>query len=264
MELEKVKRPIRKLRKAFKKLSDDPRPEDVHTLRTQTRRLEAIVVTLKIVPAKKAKRLLKSVTPIRKAAGEVRDMDMLIGNVLTKLSRDNGSDAVVRLVEHLGKMRTESASDLLGTIAQQRKNARRNLKQYAKQIEHRIGGEGTGKLDLTSAPGTLVDELIRWPRLNATNMHSFRIKVKELLYMLQLSQHPDAEWMQALGEVKDQVGDWHDWEKLAKVAQKILSPELDGAVLKQIDATRKSKLKQALAAANTLRTQHLGKGGKVR
>lgn len=104
MELEKVEKPIRKLRKAFKRLSDDPRPEDVHALRTQTRRLEAIVATLRIVPAKKAERLLKSVTPVRKAAGEVRDMDTAHpASILRALKIEDRKRQTASLIEDLRK-----------------------------------------------------------------------------------------------------------------------------------------------------------------
>jgi CHAD domain-containing protein len=57
---------VRKLRKSFKNLPKDPSPEAVHKLRTQTRRLEAIVTALTPGQNRKARRLLKALTPVVK------------------------------------------------------------------------------------------------------------------------------------------------------------------------------------------------------
>jgi hypothetical protein len=43
LDFNSVERPFRKLRKSLKGFSESPMPEDVHALRTKTRRVEAIV-----------------------------------------------------------------------------------------------------------------------------------------------------------------------------------------------------------------------------
>jgi hypothetical protein len=43
IELERLEKPLRKLRKSLKEWPSDPPVEMVHKLRTQTRRMEAIV-----------------------------------------------------------------------------------------------------------------------------------------------------------------------------------------------------------------------------
>jgi CHAD domain-containing protein len=45
------------------------------------------------------RRLLKSMKPVRKAAGVVRDMDVLVADALT-LPNAAKNESVVRLVEH--------------------------------------------------------------------------------------------------------------------------------------------------------------------
>src|ERR1035441_1525779 len=111
IELGNVRKPVRKLRKSLKIIPKDPPAEDVHHLRTRARRLEAVVAALMLGHKKMTRRLLKTIKPVRKAAGEVRDMDVLVGNALTLPSHRRGDsvNSVTRLLEHLGSMRMECA-----------------------------------------------------------------------------------------------------------------------------------------------------------
>ncbi len=85
-ELERARKAVRELGKTLKSLPSDPPPREVHKLRTATRRVEAIAAVLAPVEGKESRRLLKSIEPVRKAAGGVREMDVLIGNA-RKLAR---------------------------------------------------------------------------------------------------------------------------------------------------------------------------------
>jgi CHAD domain-containing protein len=263
MEIERdnAQKPIRKLRKVLKRLPDDPSTKEVHSLRTQTRRLEAIVDALMLDHKKRTRKLLKTVTPVRKVAGDVRDMDVLVGNVLS-LSKDRDDDSLVRLVEHLGELRIESARGLRRTVAEKRKDARQNLKQYSKLVECQFRGKKPSVTSAAAAPAQLIAELANWPDLNVENIHPFRIKVKHLRYMLQLSPTVDAQAVEALGKVKDEVGDWHDWQELAKIAKQVLDPDKDRAALKRIEEIGNKKLKGALATANSVRNQYFSDNWK--
>ena len=58
-------------------------------------------------------------------------------------------------------------------------------------------------------------------RLNRNNLHPYRLKVKELRNVLQLSNRADdIEFVEKLGQVKDAIGDWHDWEELVRIPRK--------------------------------------------
>lgn len=261
IERENAQKPLRKLHKALKRLPSDPPPEDVHALRTQSRRLEAIVDALMLDRKKKTRQLLKQMTPVRKAAGDVRDMDVLVGNVLT-LAQGGEDESLVRLVEHLGDRRIESARELHDTVARNKKIACRSLKDYAKLVGKQFPGKKEVMTNTASAPSDLATELANWPKLNAENIHPFRIKVKQLRYMLQLSGQVDREIVAALGKVKDEVGDWHDWQELAGIAKQVLDSRKDSTALKRIGEIGDRKFKVALAAANKLREQYFSNGWK--
>jgi CHAD domain-containing protein len=261
IERENAQKPLRKLRKVLKRLPSVPAPEDVHALRTHSRRLEAIVNALMLDRKKKTRQLLKKVTPVRKAAGDVRDMDVLVGNVLA-LSQGGEDESLVRLVEHLGERRVESARELHQTVSRNKKDARRSLKDYTKLVGKQFPGKKEIMTSAAPAPSDIATELAKWPKLNAENIHPFRIKVKQLRYMLQLSGEVDREIEAALGKVKDEVGDWHDWQELAGIAKQVLDSRKDRTALKRIEEIGDGKFKQALAAANELREEYFSNGWK--
>lgn len=270
MELDRVEKPLRQMRKLLKGLPDDPAPDEVHQLRTRARRIEAVATALEPVDGKAAKQLVKAIKPVRKAAGDVRDMDVLTGDLLN-MPQDgmNGSlnASLVRLVEHLSNLRQQSAGELMETVGRQRKTARRQLKKFARTVESVASGKKKARIEVSrtfaseDGSGTPASEWIaelgRWPKLNAQNIHQFRLKVKELRYVLQLFPDADNRLIEALGKVKDEIGDWHDWQQLDEIARKILDCEADKTLLQKIGTAEKRKLTRALASAESLRTHYL-------
>jgi CHAD domain-containing protein len=254
LELDHIEKPLRKLRKQLNAFPENPRPEDVHSLRTQTRRLEATLTALVLDRSKGPRRLIKAITPVRKAAGKVRDMDVLIGDVLT-LADSHESEGLVRLVEHLAKMRVKSARKLYEVVNGKRKEARKGLKHSSKLIERTLK-EDSSAANGEAAPQILINELSHWPNLDETNLHTFRIRIKELRYTLQLSKEADAKLVDQLGDVRDAIGEWHDWIELRKIANKVLDPDSEGEVLLRIEEMGKKKFELALEKANQVRERY--------
>ena len=249
-----VEKPLKRLRKQLSGFSPNPRPEEVHSLRTHTRRLEATVAALEMGKEKASRRLVKAITPVRKAAGKVRDMDVLMGDVLT-LGENHDSEATVRLLAHLAKVRIRSARKLRNVIRAQEADVRRFLKKSSRRMLKKLENDSAAA-DGEAAPQISMTELSHWPELNAENLHLFRIRIKELRYMLQLSPQTDEKLVDALGGVKDSIGEWHDWVELFKIAQKVLDPHSDRSILKRIEDTGQQKLECALATARQLRARY--------
>ena len=266
-ELDKLRKPFRKLRKLLKRLPNDPSADDVHKLRTEIRRAEAAMAASMLDQEKDGLRLAKSLRPIRKASGHVRDMDVLVGFAST-LSSDRPDQCLVRLLEHLSRLRLQNAAKLRATIARRRKKARRCLVQCMRRIEKdfepaEAPTAATRELSPKSTAAALVlsAELSRWPRLNHDNLHPFRLKVKELRYILQLDRDSDtgsnAKFIGNLGNAKDVIGEWHDWNELASIAAEALKDGAPCDLLERIERTAKKKLTGALATANALRARYL-------
>lgn len=263
LDQDKLAKGFRKLRKVPKIVTKRPSPEEVHDLRTRTRRLESTLHALLLDQERDGRRLLRTVSPIRKKAGKVRDMDVLTGFAATLANDDQG--CLIRLLEHLGAKRLQFARRLRAAVAQKRKKARRRLRQYARLIGRNVTGSGKSTSDNLEWSANaraialqLSSELAAWSRLNSSNLHPYRLKVKELRYVLQLAEGQDDPLVDALGEVKDAIGEWHDWSELAAVATEILDHGSGCKVLKQIRAISRAKFDHALSSAEAVRTKFVG------
>lgn len=246
VELERATKPLRKLRKLLQDFPPHPSPDEVHDLRTRSRKLEAIVHTFSSEHDSSARRLLTRIKPLRKAAGAIRDMDVFIAR-LNQIRMEPEGDGLVRLTEHIATLREKHVTRLHRVIAGGRRQMRRSLKRYLQEIESGSGDVSPAAAQIRAA------ELDHWPKLHADNLHDFRIHAKELRYMLQLVQGLDRQKTEALGEVKDAAGEWHDWMELHALAGEVLDREEDREILTQIAKMAADKLRAALTAANRLR-----------
>src|SRR4051812_1977598 len=97
-------KPAKKLRKLLKKTDRKPDPDAVHDLRTNIRRIEAVLEVLSLEPDGKHSSIIKPLGRIRKRAGKVRDIDVLTG-FASSVHVQNENDCMVRLLENLGARR---------------------------------------------------------------------------------------------------------------------------------------------------------------
>jgi CHAD domain-containing protein len=91
--------------------------------------------------------------------------------------------------------------------------------------------------------------------LSAKNIHDFRKLAKQLRYVLKFSGEHD-ELVDRLGELKDEVGLWHDWLELDQIAQKHLRHSGSCPVKKEIRSNERRNFEKALRDANRLRSQY--------
>jgi CHAD domain-containing protein len=263
-ELERVRKALRELGESLESLSGDCAPKDVHKLRTASRRVEAVAGVLEAADGKKSRRLVKSIEPIRKAAGGVRDMDVLLADA-RKLARNCDGESLNHLVAHLEAVRQQSAGELKHALHHRSKAVLEDLKEYsrfvasaAKHAQSRSDEQASrAQEEIHSAAANLMRELGDWKPLDANNLHEFRLKVKQLRYTLQLDAQADARLVEALGEVQRRIGDWHDWHQLEEIARRVLVLEEDRALLDRIGETVKRRFDRALASAHALRGKYL-------
>jgi CHAD domain-containing protein len=257
LDSDQLEKPFSKLAKSLKKIPKQPSPKQVHNIRTETRRVEAALHALLLDKKRMGQRSIKALTPIRKRAGKVRDMDVLTGFAST-LSSGSHRDCLVQLLEHLGHQRFQGARRLRKTVGRQRNVATRALKRCLTSIKRSLDGrKGRDQwpANATSIALRLSGELANWPKLNAENVHPFRLKVKELRYVLELSGE-GGDLIDRLGEVKDTIGEWHDWIELTNIAEEVLQHSDRCDVLEQIQAGAKERFKNALILANRIREQY--------
>jgi CHAD domain-containing protein len=262
MDLARVQKPVRQLRKLLKELTADPEPAQVHRLRTHTRRIEAATAVLDSTAQDECRRLLKALKPLRKASGGVREMDVLSAD-LASLRKSANPVSLGRLADHLREVRDANAGRLSELLDRHRKRARRRLKEFARAIDETATGKKPVRSESSAAQSTctstigrvevLAAELASWPELNSSNLHDFRLKAKELRYVLDMDPAADPQLIGALGRAKGAIGKWHDWQQLRVMARDVLNPSQDRELLAQIESAGKQKLTRALTASSSLR-----------
>jgi CHAD domain-containing protein len=256
-------RAIKPLRKAHKALGHPARsltPEGVHALRTQCYRIKSMLRAFALEDEREGAQLLRALEPVRKRAGKVRDADVLTG-LAASLSNGSGSESLIEVMEHLGVRHARFASRLEKTLNSERREARRRLKAVMKWFKSELAAPNSDAADswrryAVARAIDLSSELDEWPALRADNLHPFRLKVKELRYVLQLSSDSDHRVIDSLGKVKDAIGEWHDWSELNSVVMKVLDNKGRSPLSKQITAVVRSKLKHALTLATRLRSDY--------
>jgi CHAD domain-containing protein len=185
----RIQKPARRLRKLLKKNPRKPTPDNVHDLRTNSRRLEATLSALSLDSRPKERRLLKDLARVRKRAGKVRDMDVLTGFAST-VHPDGEQDCSVQLLEHLGAQRHKGATRVHRVIAERGKAIRKHLKQASRDFDNTLSGRRNGgssnaaAAQATASALKVQSQLADPPRLGRNSLHPYRLKVKELRNVL--------------------------------------------------------------------------------
>jgi CHAD domain-containing protein len=256
IDAESIHKSLRKLRKTAAKLSKNAFPREIHKLRTNARKLEAMFGALSLDSQKNERQLIRQLRRIRKRAGKVRDLDVLTGDLAT-VRVDDENDCQVSLLEHLGGKRRKQASKLQNLIAGRRTELRARLQKASATLDEALQTTEPHPASLAAADALRLSSELEIPRrLNKGNLHAYRLKVKQLRYVLELA--PDRpKFVEALGETKDAIGEWHDWEELMTIANKVLDHGTNCKLMRRLKEIADSKFMHALRVAEDLRKTYL-------
>ena len=194
-------------------------------------------------------------------------MDVFTGHLLDLQQVENEKECVIELAEHLGVQRAKAAKKLRRTAKELDPRLDAELTKGSKYFEKLLGRKqkqndgpaAEASAEAMSRALELASELRSPANLDKRNLHPYRLKVKELRYVLQLSD--DAKKQQLvnkLGEVKDAIGEWHDWEELIAIATDVLSHGSQCNLLRKLKATSEKKFERALALAMEMRRTYVG------
>jgi CHAD domain-containing protein len=262
LDARKIEKTIGKLRKLLKKAPKLPSPDDVHDLRTRARRIEATFEAAGLASKRNERRLLSRLKQMRKKAGKVRDMDVLTSHVSAG-SLNSEDPSVITLVEYLARQRHRRARKLHESIVKHGAEARQRLKRAARRIRQ-IAAPG-GSSDQSKEPATnaaaaalrLSNELAAVPTLRRSNLHPYRMKIKQLRYVLQAAEnHGNRELLGALGKCKDAIGEWHDWQELVGIATKLFEDDPNCEALRKLREIQQQKYESALTMTNQMRRRY--------
>jgi CHAD domain-containing protein len=259
-DLDRVQKDIRKLRKFLKRTPKHPTPKQVHSLRTRTRRFESSLQALTPNAPANERHMLRTLAKLRRRAGKVRDLDVLTEYAAT-VPVNEEKDCLVELLEYLGAEHARQSKRLYSFAVQHGPSLRHRLKRTAAHL-------GTPAADGAPASSALGDamlselrlqrELAAPVRLNRKNLHPYRLKVKELRYVLELESDPgDRHVIETLGEMKDAIGEWHDWQELLTLASEHLPHGPECKLVRSFEGIVEQKFKHALSVTNNGRRHAL-------
>ena len=256
LDADKLQRTVRKLRKVLREPDARPGAERVHDIRTRTRRLESAVEALGLDGG----RLDSHLRRLRKRAGKVRDMDVLTAHATT-VAVPGEEACLVELLQYLGAERYRHARRLCAFVRRDGSTLRRLLKRADRRIARCLTDDGEADPARTrtmAAALALSRDLAAPATLTHVTLHPYRLKVKELRYVLQMSGDADrSELVACLGEIKDAIGEWHDWQTLATIASEQLTHGTRCPLLHEIRTTVSRQYDRALALTNRMRATML-------
>lgn len=214
-------------------------PDHIHDLRVASRRLEAALKSFaSLLPPNQQRRLKKQVRSIRRAAGRLRDLDVLLLG-LAKSPMDS-SDAIV--VSALQEQRQRLAEKLIEQLSRQEQD---RLRRRLRDIE---AGGGNGPHDSTTCLSQWAADQVQpatrrfldaaeGDLLKTKDLHRLRLRGKQLRYSLelfneQLDRGRLSRALKALRDIQEQLGNINDHSSAHQLLSDIAAIPPDEAVRK--------------------------------
>lgn len=230
------------------KLSSELRPQDVHSFRTRTRRLQVLLMELDPSPQRRHRKLLKLLGKIRKRAGKLRDLDVQLA-ALRSFKSPGEPRRKTQLTNQLIEMRDRQEKklrkmldkDTVSDLRKQLKRAAVNFHPEHSRDPLLVARKMLGSMD--SAEG-----------INAALLHEYRIRTKRARYAAEFAD-PSTESQQFIAGIKrvqDVLGDWHDWLTLTENARKHLGEIRESALVAELHNLTGAKFRQAVSALSRL------------
>jgi CHAD domain-containing protein len=226
------------------RLAREPKSEDVHRFRTNSRRVEALATELLPENGNK-KKLLKLLSKLRKRAGKVRDLDVQIV-FLKNLRVPDRQNHRAQLLELLAEEHGRRSKKLAKSFDLE---AVRELRKRLRRAKAEIKLDGINPLKLAVS---------RLPKPGTTPMtekvlHACRIAAKQSRYLAELAaESAEAKaFVEELKRAQDEVGEWHDVLKLQQKAGKLFGTVHDSALVAALQNISRARFRRAVNAMTT-------------
>jgi CHAD domain-containing protein len=216
----------------------DPTPKAVHELRSSTRRVEAQLALLAMVPGlpswrSAADKLRRRLDKLRRMAGKVRDRD-----VQEKLLKDHDQSlasapeapttldkAENKLRKKIAKARQRGERKLLAAVERQLPKLARDTEAVLACLKPAAEQE----VPVNQLLGTIesqVERMLQSHERGEDHLHDLRKAAKRARYQCEGLPGPQAAAMASrLEQLQDAGGSWHDLLDLAAVCHEELGPE---------------------------------------
>ena len=248
---------FQKLEQDLTKLSAKPRAENVHRLRTGTRRLQILLGELSPEMDRNQKKLLKLLGRIRKRAGKVRDLDVQLTALRSlKIPREP-------------RRKTQMVNRLIELRAEQEKKLRKALdKDTAREILKRLKRAGkdfhpeASRDPLAVAKGMLERIHREAGPVTEALLHQYRILSKRARYAAEFADpsRDAVQFIEGLKRIQDALGDWHDWLTLTQSAHESLGEVRESPLVAELHNVTGAKFRHAVSVLSQMRTKLIADG----
>ena len=202
------------LKSAFAVCRDKPKAKPVHHLRSATRRMEAMLVLLIMSSGiadlkRKSKSLRRSLRKVRRAAGEVRDLDVH----RELLDGYKKADGTADLDKELAGERDKTARKLQGKLERQQKKMERGLDELEMALKPALDLDLSGDALADMARTWFAEAVCGLDLQQEDDLHSVRKACKTARYLAEAGEDVSttadsvAKHFEASQEA---LGEWHD------------------------------------------------------
>jgi CHAD domain-containing protein len=244
-----------RLDRQLSKLASKPQPQNVHRFRTYTRRLEALLEELASGLGGNEKKLLKSLTWLRRRAGKVRDLDVQI-SALRSLKIPQEPERKAQLLRTLTDIRVERERKLHQALD------RDTLRELRRRLKKAKRSSFDGEADPVGLGLRLFAQVTK-PHVPLTEeiLHKYRTAGKRIRYVVESAERaPEASQMlETLKIMQDALGDWHDWLMLTQTAESLFQDAQPSPLLTALRNVTGAKFRHALQVVAETRTKVLEK-----
>jgi CHAD domain-containing protein len=251
VDLKRQRFVFHKLDRQLNRLEKKLAAHDLHQFRTSSRRVEVLISDLASTRSRNARKVARALGRMRKKAGAARDLDVQIG-LLRNLRVPQDATRKSQLLESLLDERVRRERKVRGIFEQKTvRDLRRKLKRALRQTEQHDHTEpwnlALSKIAELSRAHTAVTE---------QSLHQFRIAGKRIRYLLEFTDRQDgAEILVGpLKRMQDVIGDWHDWLKLTRIAERRFADATGSVLLAVLRNVTRAKFRQACSILAETRT----------
>lgn len=190
---------------------------------------------------------------IRRAAGAVRDVDVQKKLVDSFESQESARGrAFVRA--KLDLMRGHSEKKLIQLLSPK---GLEELDRMLGQCERKLGKHFDGGDVIAKALEQYLSLTCRFEPLGRENIHEFRKACKHVRYLAELA--PDSAMkkgvVDALKQIQDSVGEWHDIVTLREVGQSALKAPKQSIFIRELEDAEEKKFRETLLACKNAKQE---------
>ncbi|MHB8215292.1 MAG: CHAD domain-containing protein [Candidatus Sulfotelmatobacter sp.] len=234
---------FQKLERDLVKLSAKPQAENVHRLRTGTRRLQILLGDLSPELDRSQKKLLKLLGRLRKRAGKVRDLDVQLA-ALRGLKIPQEPRRKTQLMNELIELRERQEKKLRKAADEDTlREIRRRLKRASKHFDPETSR------DPLAVAREMLERIHRDDgAMTEALLHQYRILSKRARYAAEFADQSkeSTQFIEGIKRIQDALGDWHDWLTLTKTASGQLGEVRESSLVAELHNVTGAKFRNAV------------------